>query len=106
MNGKYIAAMTIDDLYTTLESYLRQYHPEYYENTFATHEVIYNKAVLLEIQKRLETLADYMALTDFFYADIEVDTALLLSEKMGITDLGKAKEALQFGLEIIQKMPP
>lgn len=102
MNGKYIAAMSIDDLYATLESYLRQYHPEYHENTFATHEVSYNKAVLLEIQKRLETLADYIALTDFFYADIEVDTALLLSEKMGITDLGKAKEALQFGLDIIK----
>jgi len=106
MNSKYIAAMPIDELYTRLTEYLRQYHPEFYENTLITHEESYNKSVLLELQKRLETLEDFISHTDFFYAEPTVDTALLLSEKMNITTSEQAKEALQFGLEIISGMDP
>ncbi len=102
MNGKYIAAMPIDILYETLGEYLQAYHPAYYENTFSTHEESYNKAVLQEIQKRLETLEDYISLTDFFYREPEIDAVLLLSEKMGITDLSQAQEALIFALDIIK----
>jgi glutamyl/glutaminyl-tRNA synthetase len=106
MNGKYIAAMPIDELYIRLTDYLRQYHPDFFENTLITHEENYNKAVLQELQKRLETLEDFISQTDFFYSEPTVDTALLLSEKMNITTLEQAKEALQFGLEIISGMDP
>lgn len=102
MNGKYIAAMPIDELYVRLTEYLHQYHPEFYENTIITHEEKYNKAVLLELQKRLETLEDFIPQTDFFYSEPTVDLALLLSEKMNITTLEQAKEALQFGLDILK----
>jgi len=105
MNGKYIAAMSVDDLYPILAQYLRQYHPDFYENTLITHEESYNKAVLLELQKRLETLEDFISQTDFFYSEPTVDTALLLSEKMNITTLDQAKEALQFGLDILMTRP-
>ncbi len=104
MNGKYIVAMPIDELYILLSNYLRQYHPEFYENTLITHEEKYNKAVLLELQKRLETLEDFISQTDFFYSEPTVDTALLLSEKMNITTLEQAKEALQFGIDIVSSL--
>jgi len=104
MNGKYIAAMPIDELYILLSNYLRQYHPEFYENTLITHEENYNKAVLLELQKRLETLEDFIPQTDFFYTEPTVDADLLLSEKMNIMTIEQAKEALQFGLTIISEL--
>lgn len=105
MNSKYIAAMPVDELYILLSNYLRQYHPEFYENTLITHEESYNKAVLLELQKRLETLQDFIPQTDFFYSEPTVDTELLLSEKMNVTTLEQAKEALQFGLDILMTHP-
>ncbi len=105
MNSKYIAVMPRDDLYVRLIEYLRQFHPDFYENTLITHEESYNKAVLLELQKRLETLEDFIPQTEFFYSEPTVDTALLLSEKMNITTLEQAKEALQFGLDIISSLP-
>lgn len=105
MNSKYIAAMPVDELYVLLSNYLRQYHPEFYENTLITHDEKYTKAVLLELQKRLETLQDFIPQTDFFYSEPTVDTALLLSEKMNVTTLEQAKEALQFGLDILMTRP-
>lgn len=102
MNSKYIAATPIDELYTTLSDYLKKYIPEFYENTFITHDEAFNRAVIMEVQKRCETLADFPALSECFYIEPEVDTALLLSEKMGIADLLQAKEALQFGLDVIK----
>lgn len=104
MNSKYIATMPIDELYILLSNYLRQYHPEFYENTLITHEESYNKAVLLELQKRLETLEDFIPQTEFFYSEPTVDTALLLSEKMNITTPEQAKEALQFGIDILSSL--
>lgn len=88
--------MPVDELYILLSKYLRQYHPEFYENTLITHDEKYNKAVLLELQKRLETLQDFIPQTDFFYSEPTVDTDLLLSEKMNVTTLEQAKEALLF----------
>jgi len=102
MNGKYISAMPIDDLYGILKIYLKQFHPDFYENTLIAHEEGYNRAVLLELQKRLETLEDFIPQTDFFYSEPMVDVNLLLSEKMNITSLVQAKEALQIGLDILK----
>jgi len=104
MNSKYIAAMPVDELYTLLTDYLRQYQPDFYENTLITHEESYNKAVLLELQKRLETLEDFISQTEFFYSEPTVDAALLLSEKMNITTPEQAKEALQFGIDILSSL--
>ncbi len=105
MNGKYIAAMPVDELYPILTKYLKEYHPDFYENILITHEDSYNKAVLQELQKRLETLEDFIPQTDFFYSEPTVDTALLLSEKMNVITLEQAKEALQFGLDILMTRP-
>ena len=102
MNSKYIAATPADELFKTLSAYLKQYNSDFYENTFITHDEAFNRAVITEVQKRCETLADFPALSECFYQEPEVDTALLLSEKMGITDLAQAKEALQFGLDVIK----
>jgi nondiscriminating glutamyl-tRNA synthetase len=106
MNGKYIAATPVDSLYETLSEYLKKYAPDFYENTLITHDEKFNKAVLAEVQKRLETLADFPSLTDCFYSEPEVDPKLLLSEKMGIANLSQAKEALEFGLKEIEALPP
>lgn len=94
--------MPADELMKTLADYLKQYNPEFYENTFIAHDEAFNRAVITEVQKRCETLADFPALSECFYQEPEVDTALLLSEKMGVTSLEQAKEALQFGLDIIK----
>jgi glutamyl/glutaminyl-tRNA synthetase len=96
MNSKYIAAMPVDELYLILAKYLKEYHPDFYENTLITNDEVYNKAVLLELQKRLETLEDFIPQTDFFYSEPTVDVNLLLSEKMNVTTLEQAKEALMF----------
>lgn len=106
MNSKYIAATPVDELVKILLEYLKKYNPDFYENTFITHDEVFNRAIIAEVQKRCETLADFPALSECFYHEPEVDTALLLSEKMGITDLSQAKEALQFGLDIISGMDP
>lgn len=102
MNSKYIAAMPVDELMKILAEYLKQYNPDFYENTFIAHDEAFNRAVIAEVQKRCETLADFPALSECFYQEPEVDTALLLSEKMGVADLAQAREALQFGLDIIK----
>lgn len=94
--------MPVDELMKTLSDYLKQYNPEFYENTFITHDEAFNRAVIMEVQKRCETLADFPALSECFYQEPEVDTALLLSEKMGVADLAQAREALQFGLDTIK----
>lgn len=96
MNSKYIAALPVDELYETLQTYLKHYVPEFYESVFIAHPESFNKAIIGEVQKRCETLADFPVLSDCFYSEPQVDTALLLSEKMGITSLEQAKEALQF----------
>ncbi len=93
--------MPVDELTKTLADYLKQYNPEFYENTFIAHDEAFNRAVIAEVQKRCETLADFPALSECFYQEPEVDTALLLSEKMGVSDLAQAREALEFGLSII-----
>lgn len=102
MNSKYIAAMPTNELLGQLSEYLKQYNPEFYENVFIAHDSDFNHAVVAEVQKRCETLADFPALSECFYQEPEVDTALLLSEKMGIADFTQAKEALQFGLDVIK----
>ena len=105
MNGKYIAAMDAEVLYGVLKEYYLQHNKNdfaFFENVLSMHPDEYNIAVIREVQKRLETLADYSTATEFFYQEPEVDTALLLSDKMGITDLSQAKEALQFGLDVIK----
>jgi len=104
MNSKYIAALPVDELLIILQDYLKQYALEFYENVFIAHAKAFNRAIIQEVQKRCETLADFPALSECFYSEPEVDTALLLSEKMGITDLTQAKEALQFGLGIMSGM--
>jgi len=102
MNSKYIAAMPVEELTKTLADYLKQFNPDFYENTFITHDEAFNQAVITEVQKRCETLADFPTLSECFYQEPEVDTALLLSEKMGVSDLAQAREALQFGLDTIK----
>lgn len=102
MNSKYIAATPADELMKILSEYLKQYNSDFYENTFITHDESFNSAIIMEVQKRCETLADFPTLSECFYQEPEVDTVLLLSEKMGITDLAQAKEALLFGLDIIK----
>lgn len=94
--------MPTNELAERLSEYLKQYNPEFYENTFITHGADFNHAVVAEVQKRCETLADFPVLSECFYQEPEVDTTLLLSEKMAIADLSQAKEALQFGLDVIK----
>ena len=101
MNSKYIAATPADELFIILSDYLKQYNPDFYENTFIAHDEYFNRAIIMEVQKRCETLADFPALSECFYHEPEVDVNLLLSEKMGIATLGQAKEALEFGLSVI-----
>lgn len=102
MNSKYIAATPADRLFQILSDYLKRYDREFYDNIFIAHDEAFNRAVIMEVQKRCETLADYPLLAECFYQEPEVDVALLLSEKMGIVDLVQAKEALQFGLDILR----
>lgn len=102
MNGKYINALHPDDLYKELESFFKKYHPDFYENIFISKPQLKTTEIAMEVRSRMQTLHDFIELSDVFYSEPEVDVNLLLSEKMGINNLSDAKGALEFGLKLMK----
>lgn len=102
MNGKYINALQPDDLYKELASFFKKYHPEFYENIFISKSQLKTTEIAMEVRSRMQTLHDFIELSDVFYCEPEVDVNLLLSEKMGINNLSDAKGALEFGLKLMK----
>ena len=102
MNGKYINALQPDDLYKELASFFKKYHPEFYENIFISKPQLKTTEIAMEVRSRMQTLHDFIELSDVFYCEPEVDVNLLLSEKMGINNLSDAKGALEFGLKLMK----
>jgi len=85
-----------------MADYLKTYRTKFYEEIFIANSEEYNHVVLYQVAARLNTLDDFIQLTECFYFEPEVDPKLLLSEKMGITDLVVAKESLEFGLDLLK----
>jgi glutamyl/glutaminyl-tRNA synthetase len=106
MNGKYINALHPDNLYKELADFLKKYHPGFYENTFISKSQLKTTEIAMEVRSRMQALEDFITLSDVFYEEPEVDTNLLLSEKMGVLTLGDAKGALDFGLNLLKEMQP
>lgn len=96
MNSKYINALHPDNLYAEFANFLKKYHPEFYENIFISKDQLKTTEIAMEVRSRMETLYDFIELSDVFYNEPEVDINLLLSEKMGISTLSDAKESLEF----------
>ena len=81
MNGHYIRALTLDDLYERAKDF---WPPEAKDATPA-----YKKHVLGLIQERLKYLAEIPALTTFFFKDLPVDKNLIENNKQ----LGKMEKS-------------
>lgn len=96
MNSKYINALHPDKLYAELGDFLKKYHSEFYENIFISKDQLKTTEIAMEVRSRMETLYDFIELSDVFYNEPEVDVNLLLSEKMGISTLSDAKKSLEF----------
>ncbi len=102
-NAHYIKTTPIDDLYNKLLTYLRRYYPECAEK-ISGFDADYNKKVLGELQTKMKKFSEFEELTSFFYADdISVDKEVLLNAKMKVPDEESAKQALQVGLDILEK---
>lgn len=106
MNGKYIAALPVNELMNLLEDYFKQYEADFYDTIWLEYPREYNEKVVAEVQKRLPTLADFVESTTFFYHEPEVDVALLASEKMKVTETEDIRTALEFGLQTLQNLTP
>ncbi len=102
MNGEYIRAMEIDDLYDRLVEFLQTYEPDFYETVFSQKEESYNKKILTELQTRMKRFNEYIELTPFFYKDAKIRNDLLVNEKMKIMSEKEAKTSLQMLLPYLK----
>ena len=102
MNSKYIAATPADELVKILSDYLKQYNSEFYENTFITHDEAFNRAVITEVRSAVKPLLISSTLR-MFLPGTRSWYALLLSEKMGITDLAQAKKHFNLVWAFLQR---
>ncbi|MCK9272127.1 glutamate--tRNA ligase [Candidatus Gracilibacteria bacterium] len=103
MNAKYIQKTEINELYTKLVAYLKEYESDFYADVFVRHSREYNLAILKELQTRLIKFDDFIGLTGYFYKEAKLRLDLLINEKMGITGLDFAKNSLQIALDILNE---
>ncbi|MGD8374444.1 MAG: glutamate--tRNA ligase [Candidatus Woesebacteria bacterium] len=73
MNGTYIRALSIDDLYNLSKDYLPDSAKDFDDN--------YKKSVLGLIQERLKILSEIPQLTNFFFEDLPVNPQLIDDHK-------------------------
>lgn len=104
MNSEYIKRSNIEDLYSKLVDYLKEYFVEFYNNTFSLFPEEYNKKILKELQTRLIKLDEFEWLTTFFYNDAKLSKELLINEKMWIINLDIAKNSLKLGLQVLENL--
>lgn len=101
MNSEYIKVMDIDKLYDKLETYLKDFRLDFYNNVFVKFPKEYNEKILKELQTKIKKFDEYEELTTFFYKDANINLDLLLNEKMWINSFEIAKKSLQLALEIL-----
>lgn len=111
MNGWHIRQLSLDDLYTRLNTRQaadnttdnHQSSPSYWPASAAPYDEAYKKRVLGLVQERLKFLAELPALTDFFFRDLPINAELISGNKQLkklapsdlVTMLTAAKETLQ-----------
>lgn len=104
MNGEYIKRSNINELYSKLEMYLKEYENDFYNNVFIKFDIEYNTKILKELQTRLIKFDEFIWLTTFFYNEAKIATDLLLNEKMWIINLDIAKNSLKLWLEVLREL--
>jgi len=104
MNAKYIQKTEINELYTKLVAYLKEYENDFYADVFERHSREYNLAILKELQTRLTKFDEFSWLTWFFYKEAKLRPDLLLNEKMWITTLDISKNSLKLALDILNEI--
>lgn len=96
MNGSYIRALSIDDLYDMAQSYWPESAKTYDDN--------YKKAVLGLIQERLKILSEIPDLTNFFFEDLPINMQLITANKqLKNFDMAEVKRMLQTAKESLQQ---
>ncbi len=73
LNGTYIRALPLDDLYSAAQNFWPVEATDY--------DDIYKKSVLGLVQERLKYLAELPSLTDFFFVDLPIRPELISSHK-------------------------
>lgn len=96
MNGAYIRALSVDDLYNMLQSYWPESAKTYDDN--------YKKAVLGLVQERLKILSEIPDLTNFFFEDLPINMQLITANKqLKNFDMAEVKQMLQTAKESLQQ---
>lgn len=94
MNGHYIRAMELDDLYSRVANF--------WPAEAANSDEPYKKQVLSLVQERLKYFAELPALTSFFFTDLPLDPSLVDNNKqLKKIDKGELKQLLQTSRETI-----
>lgn len=104
MNGEYIKRSDINELYSKLENYLKEYETDFYNNVFSKFDKEYNTKILKELQTKIIKFNEYIGLTTFFYNEAKINKDLLLNEKMWIINLDIAKNSLKLGIEVLNEL--
>ncbi len=105
MNKEYMKRLPIDELYERLDRHLAEYHTDFHRDIFMKNSRAYNASILRELSTRLVTLADYPALTGYFYTEISpAPLSLLASAKMGLDGAESVREVLACALDRIRTM--
>ncbi len=102
MNGEYIKALSVQDLYDRLSAYLQEYQRDFYEQTFSKKSPEYTRSILKELSTRMKRLEEYPGLTPFFYGEPEISSVdMFLNAKMKVSSIDDVRSALEMGIEII-----
>lgn len=100
-NAEYIKSYDTDKLYSKVKTYLGRYDSEYLEKISVFPDEFIIK-ILAELQTRMKILWDFKSLTEYFFEDIaDLDTDIIVNEKMKVSSLSDAKKSLQMTLEIL-----
>ena len=101
-NAHYIKSYSPEVLWNKIKTYLSRYDAEYLEKISVFPEE-YILKIVGELQTRMKKLWDFKELTEFFFEDLkDLDTDLIVNQKMKIESLADVKKALWVALNVLE----
>jgi len=109
INAQNIKNMSLDELFSRIETYLIEYENDFFVNIFSKAPQELHEKIIQELQTRLVTFDEYPRLTHFLYEDIvptEKTVELLVNPKMKIADIEIAQKWLELASNIVESISP
>lgn len=101
-NAHYIKSYSSEVLWNKIKTYLSRYDAEYLEKISKFPEE-YLLKIVGELQTRMKKLWDFKQLTAFFFEDLkDLDTDLIVNQKMKIESLADVKKSLWVALNVLE----